>query len=67
MSSHQAQQTINIYFDPDEIERFDRLARSLSFKAHGAKVTRSAAIKVLVKRGWERMEELGETTTEGEK
>lgn len=53
-------QTLNISCDADEVARFDRLVRELSGKAHGAKVTRSAAIKLLIAKGWERLEELGE-------
>lgn len=59
-------QTVNISCDVDEVARYDRLARSLSVKVHGAKVTRSAAIKLLIAKGWERLNELGEVPPEEE-
>lgn len=57
-------QTVNISCEVDEVARYDRLARALSRKVHGAKVTRSAAIKLLIAKGWERLSELGEVPPE---
>jgi predicted transcriptional regulator len=51
-----AMTTLSVRLEDSEVERLDRIAQTLAERAHGARITRSNALRVTVEAGLSALE-----------